>query len=93
MALSLQRASRLSRCSRKAASPGATSSLASAVPPVATRDRDGGGGGGGGGGGRVSSWSGLLSAAIASGGLRCLVVPVWVDFGGGMRKGAREGTA
>lgn len=47
MALSLYRASRLSRCSRKAASPGAAAPLAAAAP-VVTRDRDGGGGGGGG---------------------------------------------
>lgn len=95
MALSLYRASRRARCSRKAASPGAA--VPSAFePPVVTRDRDVGGGGGGGGGDRGFPWwlccrpSGSLSAADGGDGLRVLslserttVVALWVSLGEG----------
>lgn len=52
MALSLHRASRIARCSRKAASPGAMPSPA--TPSIVRRDREDGGGGGDGGGGTSS---------------------------------------
>lgn len=80
MALSRYRASRLSRCSRKAASPGAAASFAAVAGAAISRDRDGGGGGGGRDGDDSLPWSPpwmpvcSLAAAVELGSLCSLSV-------------------